>query len=93
MTRQSVLLFLFATAAGLMALLSSRPMWEWLVVGMSLFLALEIWTEQTAELKLRRRIKRVQQGLCPCCGYDVRASRHRCPECGEAVRTLPSVNK
>lgn len=32
--------------------------------------------------KQRIRKKRRQAGLCPNCGYDVRATPSRCPECG-----------
>ena len=39
-----------------------------------------------AQFVLRRLPLRGRQpGLCPNCGYDLRATPHRCPECGKAA--------
>jgi hypothetical protein len=50
-----------------------------------LALALALPPAVVAWRKHRRRLTRIrreQTGLCPRCGYDVRASLDRCPECG-----------
>jgi hypothetical protein len=55
----------------------SAPLWAFCVL-FSLFPAIRL------TLWLRRR-RRVGENGCPNCGYDLRATPQRCPECGKAV--------
>ena len=59
--------------------------WLVIVVGALLPLArIAAWL-----LKNRRLSHRQRAGLCPICGYDLRATPGRCPECGSAPMQSP----
>jgi hypothetical protein len=46
-----------------------------------------VWALLRVRAALRRR-RRQRAGLCPGCGYDLRASLGRCPECGADAAEL-----
>lgn len=59
---------------------------HWLIVLSTAALPVAWALSQAKATKMRRRLK---QGLCLNCGYDLRGTPERCPECGTQVADHP----
>ena len=89
MNLAAVVLVLLAVASvhlGGEWLVSGRlPAWVKLGVLLAVFavvLASAWYGHDRRRAIARRQLSRLNHGLCPECGYDLRASPERCPECG-----------
>ena len=54
-------------------------------ISYAYFAILGVALMTTAALNYRRHQHRHTHGLCRNCGYDLRASKDRCPECGTSI--------
>jgi hypothetical protein len=65
---------------------------EWLIPDYAI--ALPFAVLPLAQVTVRARRKRdAVRGLCATCGYDLRASPDRCPECGSARLEITQVDR
>jgi hypothetical protein len=62
------------------------PHWA-VVLALAVLPAAWIWRRHRAGLPARRR----RRGLCPACGYDVRATPDLCPECGHQPAAIAAT--
>jgi len=73
------------------AYLLNREQWK---IGLRSFavhtlalLFLSLLMVKLISIPIRRKLRRSKIGLCPCCGYDLRATPEQCPECGAMVQS------
>ena len=64
------------------------PLW----FAQSLLIVLPAWAAQRHH-RARRARRRQGRGLCPACGYDLRATPGRCPECGTQPASAGAVSR
>ena len=64
--------------------ITSVPLWAPVLAGAALPVV-RLWRRRRGE-----RLRRVANRLCFRCGYDLRASPERCPECGSMAPVLPA---
>jgi hypothetical protein len=74
-----LILFMLVEAVGLLAIGA-------LVAAVIVGGLADLWHHRRDFLEQRRRAR----GLCAGCGYDLRGSGSRCPECGRPIRAYPT---
>jgi hypothetical protein len=62
-----------------------RHLWRVIAVPFYFVTVIAATPVVICHLLYRRHGKRVREGRCLSCGYDLRASKDKCPECGTAI--------
>src|SRR5437667_1631365 len=63
--------------------------WVYVVIPLGWFIAISLILPLAFLFKFIRGMRRRHRGLCLMCGYDLRASSGRCPECGHESPARP----
>jgi hypothetical protein len=64
--------------------------WAWVALGVILCLC---WfVDLLRSVQHARRRRRIDNGCCPICGYDLRSSPDQCPECGTYKPLPPRID-
>jgi hypothetical protein len=78
---------LYTREANVAAMQNVRAGWMWrLYVPAWLVFSLTFLLPAWWCMSFARRYRREKQGVCMVCGYDLRATPQRCPECGTEVK-------
>ena len=61
------------------------------LLGLPVASAIVVWCV-LAWRRAQEKRRRWRNDLCPQCGYDLRESKERCPECGRPIQRFPADN-
>ena len=70
------------SSSGILFFTRSMTVPLWVLVSISMIVPFGALIQH---VRARQERSRRQRGLCPRCGYDIRATRSRCPECGGRI--------
>jgi hypothetical protein len=82
---------LLCVASVPMKIRSPEEVFGWACALCATTASLLIVIRWAVSLALRARYRRRVAGVCPACGYDLRATPDRCPECGRDTASPTSV--
>ena len=73
------------SSQGLLNIHLMYSFYEWPIPYWRMFILFLVLPARWAHLRFKSRRIQSRIGLCQGCGYDLRASNDRCPECGKLI--------